>query len=138
MMKLSFVAALLFPVVTYAFPVELSYAPDTDLSLTVRSIQSAKQSIYLNIYELTSPDITNALLERLHAGVHIEILEEGSPAGGLSPAGKGIQSQLVHAMMASGHGSRFYEMTGQAGNRRYNFDHAKYAVIDGESLLIGS
>lgn len=134
----AFLFGLFLPAITQAFPVELSYAPDTDLALTVRAIESARQSIYLNIYELTSSDIVNALIDRIHAGVHVEILEEGRPAGGMSTAGKGLQSQLVQTMLASGHGDRFYEMIASTGTRRYNFDHAKYAVIDGASLLLGS
>jgi phosphatidylserine/phosphatidylglycerophosphate/cardiolipin synthase-like enzyme len=129
---------LLAPAITQAFPVELSYAPDTDLALTVRAIESAKQSIHLNIYELTSPDIANALIDRVHAGVHVEILEEGRPVGGMSTVGKGIQSQIVQAMLASGNGDRFFEMIANGGKRRYTYDHAKYIVVDGQALLIGS
>jgi hypothetical protein len=35
-------------------------------------------------------------------------------------------------------GDFLHEMTSKAGPRRFKYDHAKYAVIDGDSLLIGS
>jgi cardiolipin synthase len=123
----------------YAFPIDVAEAPSTTLSLTLSSIQGARESILLNIYELTSPDIADALIERINAGVHVEVLEEGQPVGGLSAAGRGIQAQLVQAMRLAGRADRLYEMTSHAkSKRRFRFDHGKYAVIDGERLLIGS
>jgi phosphatidylserine/phosphatidylglycerophosphate/cardiolipin synthase-like enzyme len=127
------------PSLAYAIPLEVSEAPATTLSLTVSAIQSARESLLLNIYELSSADIADALLDRIQAGVHVEIIEEGSPVGGISAAGRGIQAELSQAMRKAGHGDHFFEMTSHArAKRRFRFDHAKYAVIDGHSLLIGS
>ena len=121
--------------------VQLADAPTNDLALTVNAIQSAKKSLLLNIYELTSPEISQALAGRIQAGVEVQIIEEGQPVGGLSTAAKGVQSQLVQEMQKAGGSDRLYEMTSKAtpkAKRRFRFDHAKYAVIDGEYLLIGS
>jgi hypothetical protein len=104
----------------------------------VSAIQSAQQSILLNIYELTSPQIADALLKRIQAGVQVEIIEEGQPVGGLPAAGLTLQKQLVQAMRLHG-ADHLFEMTSKAqGKRRFHFDHAKYSVIDGSALLIGS
>jgi phosphatidylserine/phosphatidylglycerophosphate/cardiolipin synthase-like enzyme len=67
------------------------------------------------------------------------ILAEGQPVGGLSTVGKGVQGEIVAAMNRFPRTDHFYEMTGKAGGtRRFKYDHAKYAVIDGTSVLIGS
>jgi phosphatidylserine/phosphatidylglycerophosphate/cardiolipin synthase-like enzyme len=125
------------------FSLEVSEAPTSNLNLTVGAIRSAKQSILLNIYELSSPEIADALVSQIQAGVHVEILEEGQPVGGMSAAAKGIESQINQAMQQAGNGDHFFVMTSKGGTgtstkRRYHFDHAKYAVIDGGNLLIGS
>ena len=123
-----------------AFPVVVSEAPTDNLSLTVGAIKSAKQSLYMNIYEFTSSEIADAVLDRIQNGVTVQIIEEGQPVGGLATAAVGIQDHLTQAMNAAGKGDRFFEMTSKAsgGKRRYRYDHAKYAVIDGTTLLIGS
>ncbi|MGZ6331407.1 MAG: phospholipase D-like domain-containing protein [Bdellovibrionota bacterium] len=123
----------------WAIDVEVAEAPTTDLGLAVAAIQSAQSTLLLNIYELTSPQIADALLGRINAGVQVEIIEEGQPVGGLSAAAKGIQTQLADAMKSSRAGDRLLEMSSKAGGkRRFRYDHAKYAVIDGQRLLIGS
>lgn len=124
---------------TFAFQVDVSEAPTNDLALTVSAIQSAKQSLMINIYELTSPEVVNAILERINAGVHVEVLEEGQPVGGFSAAAQLAQNQLVRAMVNIKKNDHLYAMSSKAGGkRRFRFDHAKYIVIDGHSLLIGS
>jgi phosphatidylserine/phosphatidylglycerophosphate/cardiolipin synthase-like enzyme len=131
----------LAPLSAFAFPVRVSNAPENDLDLTVQAIESAQESLLVNIYELSSTEITNALVDRIQAGVHVEILEEGQPVGGMSAASRATQSRLVRAMQSCS-SCRLFEMTSKTGpkraKRRFRFDHAKYAVIDGDTLLIGS
>ena len=124
---------------SFAFNVQVSEAPTDDLALTVGAIESAQKTLLLNIYELSSSDIADAILNRIQAGVHVEIIQEGQIVGGLSAAGKGIQAQIAQAMQSAGNGDRLLEMSSKAGGkRRYRYDHAKYAVIDSQTLLIGS
>ncbi|MGZ3650053.1 MAG: phospholipase D-like domain-containing protein [Bdellovibrionota bacterium] len=135
--------AAAFAVISQAkadFAVEVAEAPGSNLALTVEAIQSARQSIFLNIYELTSPEVADALIRQIGAGVQVQILEEGQPVGGMSAAAKGIESQIVQAMQQARGNDHFFVMTskGTAGKRRFHFDHAKYAVIDDVNLLIGS
>ena len=131
----------LSPVVASAMSVETAEAPTNDLALIVGAIKTAQTSIRMNIYEFTSPDITQALIDRINAGVDVEVLQEGQLAvtRRISTAGLAIQSQILSAMQSAGSKDRLFEMTSQAGGkRRYAFDHAKYIVIDNESLVIGS
>jgi len=128
----------------WGFTLEVAESPTNSLSLTVTAIQSAQQSLYLNIYELSSSDVSDALMERIRQGVHVEIIEEGQPVGGVSAAARGIQAQIAQAMREAGGQDHLYEMTShasgtaRASKRRFHYDHAKYAVIDGKDLLIGS
>lgn len=141
-MKTWIVLALFLLGVTPAFavPVKVAEAPYNDLALTVQAIETAQQYILLNIYELSSPEIIEALTDRIQAGVHVEILEEGQPAFGMAPAEKRAQQGLANAMAsARNRDDHFYVMTSKAGGkRRFRFDHAKYMVTDDQNLLIGS
>ncbi|MBC7693571.1 MAG: hypothetical protein H7222_17530 [Methylotenera sp.] len=125
-----------------AAQIEVADAPDSDLALTLSAISGARRSLAVNIYELTSPQIADALLERIKSGIHVDILEEGQPVGGLATAARGIQTQLIKAMHQARNGDHFFEMTSNNGTssvkRRFAFDHAKYIVVDGDRLLVGS
>jgi phosphatidylserine/phosphatidylglycerophosphate/cardiolipin synthase-like enzyme len=122
-----------------AFPVDLANAPASNLTLTVGAILSAKQQLQINIYELTSPEIGEAIVQQLKAGVQITLLQEGQPVGGLSEDGKAIQAKILTAMRSTQNGSRLLSMSSSGGaKRRYRFDHAKYVIVDGKALLIGS
>ncbi len=130
---------IIVPCELLAFPVRIASAPLSNLELTLSAIRSAKYSLHINIYEFTSPEIAEAIIDKIRSGVHVSILEEGQPVGGMSAAGRGIQVQIVQAMRARHTKNRFYEMTSKAGGkRRFRFNHAKYIVVDEESLLIGS
>src|SRR4051812_46822514 len=80
-----------------AMPVEVSQAPQKHLELIIRAIKSATESLHINIYELKSEEIAEAVLERIHAGIHVEILNEGQPVGGMTEAAGEIRHQLVTA-----------------------------------------
>ncbi|MBI3558238.1 MAG: hypothetical protein HY074_18380 [Deltaproteobacteria bacterium] len=135
---------LLFSVTpAFAVPVKVAEAPFNDLALTVQAIETAQTYLLINIYELSSQDVADAIIGRISAGVHVELLEEGQPVGGMSKAGKNIQGRIAKAMEKAGNEDHFYVMTSKADpknpvKRRFRFDHAKYIVADGARLLIGS
>ena len=123
----------------FAFAVDVGEAPTSSLNLTLAAIKSAEETLLVNIYEMSSPEISLALLQKIQSGVHVEIIEEGNPVGGLSASARDVVSLLSHAMSLMENGDHFYEMTHDAGGkRRFHFDHAKYMVIDNKSVLIGS
>jgi phosphatidylserine/phosphatidylglycerophosphate/cardiolipin synthase-like enzyme len=104
----------------------------------VRAIQSAQRTLTVNAYELTSPLIANAILNRIAAGVQVDVLEEGEPVGKVSPDAIAIRNSIVAAVQRARNGS-VSVMQGRAqGVRRFPYDHAKYLVIDSSSVLIGS
>ncbi|MEK7691797.1 MAG: phospholipase D-like domain-containing protein [Bdellovibrionota bacterium] len=120
--------------------VAVAYAPNNSRELTVSAIASARQTIELNIYELSSPAIRDALIDRIRAGVRVRILEEGQPVSGMSCPGRQVQADLVTTIERNPKSkSQFFEMTSKAGgDRRFRFNHAKYTVIDGISVVVGS
>lgn len=139
----------------FAFSVQMASSPESNLSLTVMAINSAQQSILVNIYDLSSPEIVQALSAQVSRGIHVEILQEGQPVGGISAAAAGLQSGLIDAMNAAAMNGVTNSATNQAGNdryvemssrdangdkvtRRFRWDHAKYMVIDAASLVVGS
>ncbi|MGZ3696058.1 MAG: hypothetical protein ACXWQO_18550, partial [Bdellovibrionota bacterium] len=75
--------------------VEVANAPESNLTLTVKAIASAKRNLTINIYEFTSTPIADAIAERIQAGVHVEILAENQIVGGISEPGKAVQKRLV-------------------------------------------
>lgn len=124
-----------------AIDVLMAEAPTTSLELTAGSLQKAKKEILLNIYELTSPEIVDVLVERLQKKIVVRILQEGQPVGGLTPEARKLQDRIVKAMRRAKNGSQLLEMTSKAstrGKRRFRYDHAKYAVIDNTWLVLGS
>jgi cardiolipin synthase len=127
-----------------AFPIRVSEAPATNLELTLEAIRSAQKSLQVNIYELSSESIGAALIERVQAGVHLVLLQEGQPVGGFTDAARKIQDQLVSAVRASSVGGAILEMRSiqvsktKQTQRRFRFNHGKYIIVDHEKLLVGS
>lgn len=131
---------LIFCFQIYAFPVQLANSPQNNLALTLSAIRSARKSLLINIYEFTEPTIADAIVERIRAGIHVEILQEGEPVGGIQTSSREIERRLLEAMGDSHQNDRYFMMKAPSRGfqRRFRFDHAKYVVVDGESLLISS
>lgn len=135
---------LFFTTTVFAgFQVSVSESPKNNLALTLKAIQSAKKSLFLNMYEFTSDAIADALIQKIEEGIRVEILEEGQPVGKMSKQGVAIKDSLVAAMESRSHfnTNRFYLMTSEANNkgiRRFRFDHAKYLVVDEKDVVVGS
>lgn len=113
--------------------VTLFVSPDSSYEVFSGAIGSARQSIDVNVYEFTHPGIARMLVEAADRGVAVEVLLEGGPVGGISAEEKAVVSYLT------GNGIPVRVMTTQGDvHARYRFDHAKYLVIDGESVLVTS
>ncbi|MCM2278308.1 MAG: phospholipase D-like domain-containing protein [Oligoflexia bacterium] len=132
-------AVLLSGAPAYSIPVTVGQAPETSLALSLSAIRSARESLLVNIYEFSNPEIADAVQAKILEGVHVEILQEGQPVGGVSAAARGIQTQLLSAMQRMRNNDRYVEMSAaKRALRRFRYDHAKYLVVDGKSLLISS
>ncbi len=108
-------------------------SPDSSFSCIVDEINKAKETIYLCVYQLESYYIADALIDAINRGVSVYIFLEGGPVGGISDSEKYLNQLLSDA----GANIRFmvldYDLEVYP---RYRYIHAKYCVIDNESLIL--
>jgi hypothetical protein len=109
-------------------------SPDCSYEVLKTLISSSSESIRLNVYELTKSGIADELSERSSAGVDVKVLLEGSPVGGVSDS----EYAAVNAVQNSGVEVRMMLTENKGSHAPYRYDHAKYLVSDGESVLVGS
>lgn len=110
-------------------------SPDSSFETICSEIEKANNSIFLNLYEFTSPLLCDAICSALDRNVSVTLLLEGQPAGGLP-----MEERYVAEKIYS-HGGKVFYMAGEVSEgryRRYAFDHAKYAVIDNQTCIIQS
>jgi phosphatidylserine/phosphatidylglycerophosphate/cardiolipin synthase-like enzyme len=108
-------------------------SPDNSLAVFSRAVASAQHQVLVNVYELSSANITGALVDAEKRGVDVEVLLEGGPVGGISAEEKAAVWQLNQS------GIPVYEMaTAESGHAPYRYDHAKYVVIDDRSVIVTS
>lgn len=87
----------------------------------------ADNRILLAGYTLSSQRVVEELLAAHERGVSVEVVVDGSPVGGMSPDAVSALDDLSRAGIP---------VTVLAGDRtRYQFHHAKYAVVDDSALV---
>jgi len=108
-------------------------SPDCSLAVFSRAVASAQHQVLVNVYELSSANITGALIDAEKRGVDVEILLEGGPVGGISPEEKAAIWRLNQSGIPV-----FVMTTPEGGQAPYRYDHAKYVVIDDRAVLVTS
>lgn len=121
------------PVVFENVTVTTFVSPDSSYEVLTGAIASARQEIHLNVYELSSPGITDALVSANERGISVVILLEGGPVGGISREEKAS----IYRLNSSGIPVQLMQSTDSA-HAPYRYDHAKYVVIDTNSVLVTS
>ena len=105
--------------------------PDDQAPL-FRALQDASSRVDISVYLISHPKVVSLLLRSLNSGVAVRILIEGSPAGGVtSPEIKAMRT-LTNA------GADVRVMKQIDGYRGYSYTHAKYAVVDSDTVIITS
>ncbi len=136
-----FIISLSFSVQSQAITIDVADSPETNLSLALAAIHSAKKSLVMNAYELNSPEIATALQKKIKS-IPVTILLEGQPVGGIGEDGIQIRDLIIASMNRSPLPHKFLIMSSKtpegARTRRFRYDHAKYIIVDGTSLLVGS
>jgi len=94
---------------------------------------SARHSIHIAVYTLTSEAIASVLADRARHGLRIQILLEAAPVGGVEES----EERIVGGLTAAGAQVRWLA-GGEDHVKRYRYLHAKYAVVDSEGVFIGS
>ncbi len=133
--------ALFWPLkATETATVVVGIAPDNAFEVVSKTLQRAQTSIAIEIYTLRHPALINLLIAKAQAGVSVTVLLEGAPAGTAEGSVEWQQElnacQLLHAA-----GGVCYFMISNATDdvyNRYNYIHAKLAVVDSAWALISS
>jgi len=108
-------------------------SPDCSNEVYTTAMRSASDSVYVNMYEFSSLSMGDALIAAKDRGVEVRVLVEGGPVGGISAA----ERSLVWTINRSG--IPVSSMTSsKTEHAPYRYDHAKYVVIDNQSLFITS
>ena len=115
--------------------ITLFCSPDCAYDVLISQIAKANESIYLCSYLMTNNDIARALAEKAAMGVYVVVLLEGNPVGGVCEE----EIYCIKEMMNKG--VRVYMMVEDDDKYvydTYRFIHAKYCIIDNETVVISS
>ena len=108
-------------------------APDCSDAVFASVIGNATEEILLNVYEFSSPVMADALVLARARGVDVTVLVEGGPVGGIGPAEKAALWRMNQS------GIPVYAMVSSTGaHAPYRYNHAKYVVIDRETVIVAS
>jgi phosphatidylserine/phosphatidylglycerophosphate/cardiolipin synthase-like enzyme len=109
----------------------MPFTRDDALPAALAAIAGARSEVRVEVYELTSADLAAALHAALARAVRVRVLVEGAPVGGMPPG----EAMRLSGLAADGAEVR---TIGGSGEDRYSTVHAKFAVADGSTLLLGS
>ena len=108
-------------------------SPDCSNEVFMDTINHASGTVYVNMYEFSSPSLGASLVEAKSRGVDVRVLIEGGPVGGISPSEK----SLIWTINRSGI-PVVSMVSSKTEHAPYRYDHAKYVIIDNNSLLLTS
>lgn len=106
--------------------------PDHGLEALTNEIDLSRESVRLCTYLMENWTLARHLASASLRGVDVTVLLEGQPVGGVSQNGAAIAYYLQEA------GAEVWVMRSSSSFRRYDYLHAKYAVFDGERVMVCS
>jgi len=126
-----------FPLNTTTFTgeVTLFVSPDNSYDTITKELRNATRSIDLNLYEFTNPFLCTELVAALERNVSVRLFMEGAPIGGLDDREKYILRTLAE------HGGQIRCLVSDAEHHvyaRYEYDHAKYLIVDNDTVIVES
>ena len=110
-------------------------APDNNYGPLIEALGSAKKELRVRVYELTNPQIVDALVKAELRGVKVTVFLEGAPVGGIADQERWLVDRAHRA------GVDVYFLAVPKGSRlkpRYRFDHSKYVLVDDRLAIVGS
>jgi phosphatidylserine/phosphatidylglycerophosphate/cardiolipin synthase-like enzyme len=93
----------------------------------VQAINNAQKSIELEIYLLTESNVIHALENAQNRGVNVQVMLEMNPVGGATPSPQETLAELSAAGVKT-----------EATAPNFALTHAKFMVIDGQTVFISS
>lgn len=101
------------------------------------ALESATESIRIEIYQLTSKNVIALLCEKAAEGVTVQVLLEGNSLySGNDPILS--NSGQLRNLIDSGGEVRLIGVADESRDDRYDYVHAKYAIIDGDTVVVTS
>ena len=112
-------------------------SPENQFALLTEAMDSARERIRINVYQLTNPHVADHIHAALKRGVKVTMLMEGTPVGGIPDVERVLLDELATA------GAKVMFLGDRKGRKdavkpRYRFDHAKYTLIDDRVAIIGT
>jgi phosphatidylserine/phosphatidylglycerophosphate/cardiolipin synthase-like enzyme len=101
-------------------------APDSSFDALSDTIDSARETIYINVYTFTSLSVLDILKEAEARGVEVYVIVEKSPVGGMPDDEKALLGTLADS------GADIFVWD----HPDLRFNHAKYMVVDNKTLLV--
>jgi len=108
-------------------------SPDSSFTAIYGELVNARKSVFVNVYQFTHETIAETLVELAENGLDVRVLLEGDPVGGLT-----MDSKLIAYRLISG-GCQVRLMINDPDNGihdRYSVNHAKYIIIDSETVIV--
>ena len=106
--------------------------PDSGGIPAYDAISSAETSLYINVYIISSKNICGLILEKMEQNpdLDVDIIVEGTPVEGYVQ-----NSESLVTLARDGADVR---LIGTGDSPRFDQDHAKYAIIDMEKVVVTS
>lgn len=135
--RVYFVGQSHFSYETFSFEgnVTVFTSPDSSFKEVTNEINNAQKSIYLNVYQFHNLYLMDHILDAINRGVDVKIMLEGYPVSGIDDEERYIANRTVDA------GGEVRFMINDDENNihdRYDYNHAKYVIIDNTTTIIMS
>ena len=121
--------------VTETAVLTVAVAPDNAYAALLDEIARAQRSLQMEVLTFEHVGLGQALVAATGRGVSVTVLLEGDPVGGIADAEKYVCQELE----AAGGACWFMIRDDEAAiHDRYRYLHAKFLIVDGERVAIGS
>jgi phosphatidylserine/phosphatidylglycerophosphate/cardiolipin synthase-like enzyme len=117
-----------FPVIENTHSTARVFVLPDSPEVPLTTLDSADDRILLGGYTFSSKRVASALVRAHRRGVHVEVLVESGPVGGITTREASVLDRLTAA------GITVHVLGGDRA--RYAYHHAKYAVVDNNALVM--
>ncbi len=122
-----FAGAILFSILAFlflpAYSVSVVHSPGAEEEI-ISFIDSAQESLYVEVYIITSADVVDALISAQKRGADVKVILEGRVSGGTNAL---AYARLSGAGVDVCWASEAYKLT-----------HSKLIIVDGRKAFVGS